>query len=235
MKPFIVSVSVLLAGCRVGELLSIRVGQVRFLKVRGKLAAALTPGGSKTDPSAQRATPIMIGQLEEERICPFRALMYWITQFQSWEVELQNIKAPDYCLLFPVKDTNRLVPTGLLTRKIQEMEKQVAKTAPNRLPKYNAHSGRVTIATLAHFAKDSKGQAYVSPELLEHQLRWKRGTQVLSNYLGQNAAAVKGAFLDKIREIRNEEREESVDEDAAKTFSTNTVEPGDLYSFCKDL
>ena len=205
------------------------------MKIRGKLAAALTPGGSKTDPSAQRATPIMIGQLEEAKICPFRALMAWISEHRKWDVEQDHIKASDHILLFPVKGTNKLLNTGLLTRKIQEMEKEAAKTTPHRLPKYNAHSGRVTIATLAHFAKDQQGQAYITPELLEHQLRWKRGTQVLSNYLGQNAAAVKGAFLDKIKEIRDEAREDTIDEEAAKSFSTDSVEPGDLFVFCKNL
>ena len=80
--------------------------------------------------------------------------------------------------------------TSLFTKKVQLMEK---KSEAN-LPKYNAHSGRVTITALALFAKDGQDRPLIDKAILEHQFHWKRNTATLSNYLGHNSTFAKGGF-----------------------------------------
>ena len=78
MADLILLISILFAGCRIGELLSIRLGQVAFVTVQGQASVAMSPGGSKTDPKNQRTSPIAFSQLADSEICPFTAFLKWL-------------------------------------------------------------------------------------------------------------------------------------------------------------
>ena len=97
------------------------------------------------------------------------------------------------------------------------------------LPKYNAHSGRVTITALALFAKDKQERPLINKALLEHQFHWKRGTETLSNYLGHNSTFAKGSFFNQIHKIRSEPDEDLVDEPSIKGFQMGDIDE-DLLS-----
>ena len=217
-----VLISVMFAGCRLGSLLDIRAGAVKFVSIQREgvtqTVVALFPGGSKTDPKNQRTSPITFGELQNGKLCPVRAFIEWL--------KLKNLKRSGNVLdadpsarIFSQKGSNKLVQTGLLSRKIQDMEKKYG----GNLPRFKAHTGRHTITTLALFSKDENGQDLISSELLEHQLSWCRNTQVLPNYLGHDAVLAKNGFLDKISEIRNKERETQIDTDAVKAFWSNKL------------
>ena len=45
--------------------------------------------------------------------------------------------------------------------------------------KYNSHTGRCTVTTLAMMTRDEDGNKLISPEMLEFNNRWMRGSQVL--------------------------------------------------------
>ena len=123
--------------------------------------------------------------------------------------------------LFPLFSANKKIQTGHFTRVVKNLEKRFK----NKLPKFRAHTGRFTITTLALFAKDNSGEKLIQPLTLEHQLSWVRNTSVLPGYMGHNSTCVKGGFFDTISKIRKDGLESSIDEEAAKTFSSKKFNP----------
>lgn len=216
-------ISVLFAGCRLGTLLDIRLGAVKFVSIdrEGALqtVVAMFPGGSKTDLKNQRTSPITFGELKDSDLCPVTAFIKWL-KLRGIKREGNKLIGKSSDRIFPQFRNNKLVPTGSLSKKIQDME---AKFGSN-LPKFKAHTGRHTITTLALFSKDDSGKEMISVELLEHQLSWCRNTQVLPNYLGHDSVLAKDGFLDKITKFRNEEREKKLNTSAIKTFWSNTLD-----------
>ena len=219
MAEVIVLISVLFAGCRLGEILSITVGQVRFMTTAEKVAVTFSPGGSKTDFASQKTTCIAFSELSDKELCPVLAFSRWL-DFRGLRVQNAKIDAPFTKKLFPAFGTNNVLETSLFTKKVQSMEKR----GQQRLPKFNAHTGRVTITTLALFSKDEQGRPLIAPELLEHQLHWQRGTEVLSNYLGHNATFAEGGFHSKISEIRAKNFEGKMGENLVKDFTTGNID-----------
>lgn len=218
MAEVVVLISVLFAGCRLGELLSITVGQVQFMTTEDRVAVTLSPGGSKTDFANQKTTCIAFSELADEELCPVKAFSRWL-KFRSLEVRNAKIEAPYTKKLFPAFATNKTLETSLFTKKVQAMEQK----GQANLPKFNAHTGRVTITTLALFAKDDQGRAMIAPELVEHQLHWKRGTEVLSNYLGHKATFAEGGFHSQMSKIRENNFENKIGERLVKNFTTGQV------------
>ena len=222
-----VLISVMFAGCRLGALLDIRVGAVKFVSIdrEGSIqtVVALFPGGSKTDPKNQRTSPITFGELQNEKLCPVRAFVQWL-KLRKIVREGNILTGAPGDRIFPQFKSGKLIQTGLLSRKIKKMEEKFGRN----LPKFKAHTGRHTITTLALFSKDEDGQDLISSELLEHQLSWCRNTQVLPNYLGHDAVLAKNGFLDKISRIRNQDKEKQIDTKAVKAFWSNKLKP-DLF------
>ena len=219
MAEVIILISVLFAGCRLGELLSITIGQVKFMTTKDKVAVTMSPGGSKTDFASQRTTCIAFSELPDEELCPVKAFAKWL-HFRGLKVENAKIVGPYTKKLFPAYETNNILETSLFTKKVQGMEKR----GQQRLPKFNAHTGRVTITTLALFAKDEQGQPLIAPELIEHQLHWQRGTQVLSNYLGHNATFAEGSFHSHMSNMRSNNFEGKMGEKLVKDFTTGNID-----------
>ena len=219
MAEVIILVSVLFAGCRLGELLSITVGQVQFMTTENKVAVTLSPGGSKTDFSSQKTTCIAFSELGDKELCPVRAFSRWL-DFRGLKVKDAKIQAPYTKKLFPAYGTNHQLETSLFTKKVQAMELK----GQRNLPKFNAHTGRVTITTLALFSKDDQGRALISPEILEHQLHWQRGTEVLSNYLGHKSTFAEGGFHSQMSKIRENDFEDRIGERLVKNFTTGKID-----------
>ena len=206
-------------GCRLGELLGITAGQVQFVTIKGKVAVALSPGGSKTDLGGQKTTAMAFAALPDEDLCPLKAFFGWLKS-QDFEISGAGLKGDPRRKLFPVFESNNLLDTSLFTRKVQNMEKK----SDQKLPKYNAHSGRVTITALALFAKDSQERPLIAKELLEHQYHWKRGTDTLSNYLGFNSTFAKGSFFNQMQKLRSQEEEDIIDEPSIKGFQMREID-----------
>lgn len=220
LASVILSVSILFAGCRLGALLDIRLGAVQFITVESgdqpQAAVALYPGGSKTDPLNQRTSPIVFGELPEREICPIRAFLRWL-KVRGVTRKDNKLEGPPSDFLFPLFSANKKIQTGHFTKVVKNLEKKFG----NQLPKFKAHTGRFTITTLALFAKNDTGDKLIQPLTLEHQLSWVRNTAVLPGYMGHNSTCVKGGFFDTISRIRKEGLEDSIDENAVKTFSSN--------------
>ena len=225
LAKVVLLVSILFAGCRLGELLSITVGQVRFMTTDDRVAVTMSPGGSKTDFASQKTTCIAFSELSDTELCPVRAFSEWLN-FRGLTVKGSKIDAPFTKKLFPAFGTNRTLETSLFTKKVQAMEAK----GQNNLPKFNAHTGRVTITTLALFSKDDQGKALIAPEILEHQLHWQRGTEVLSNYLGHKATFAEGGFHSQISKIRENNFESRMGERLVKNFTTGKVNQDQIES-----
>ena len=225
LAKVVLLISILFAGCRLGELLSITVGQVRFMTTDDRVAVTMSPGGSKTDFASQKTTCIAFSELSDVELCPVRAFSEWLN-FRGLVVKGSEIDAPFTKKLFPAFGTNRTLETSLFTKKVQTMEAK----GQNNLPKFNAHTGRVTITTLALFSKDEQGKALIAPEILEHQLHWQRGTEVLSNYLGHKATFAEGGFHSQISKIRENNFESRMGERLVKNFTTGEVNQTQIES-----
>lgn len=223
MAEVVLLISIMFAGCRLGELLAIAAGQVKFMTIDDKIAITMAPGGSKTDFANQKTTCIAFSELEDEELCPVKAFFRWL-HFRGIEIEDGELKAPFTKKLFPLFKTNKILETSLFTKKVQLMEQK----GQQNLPKFNAHTGRVTVTTLALFSKNEEGRALISPELLEHQYHWQRGTETLSNYLGFNSTFAEGGFHSQISKIRNEGLENLINEDAVKRFSLGLIDKDKL-------
>lgn len=128
--------------------------------------------------------------------------------------------------VFPQFRKNNKVETGLFSKKVKAME----KSWPKDLVKYRAHSGRFSITTLAMFSKDSQGNRLIEDTLLEHQLTWTRDSKVLANYMGHNASLVRGGFLHKMKDLRDEDGGKKIDETAVKTFASKQLDDSFLTS-----
>ena len=230
MAEVIILVSVMFAGCRLGELLSITIGQVQLVTVNDKVAVALSPGGSKTDFASQRTTCIAFSQLADESLCPVRAFFKWL-KFRDLTVTENKINGPFTRKLFPVYKTNKTLDTSLFTRKVQNLEKK----GQRHLPKFNAHTGRVTITTLSLFSKNEEGRPMIALELLEHQNHWQRGTATLSNYLGHNSTFAEGGFHDQMSKIRSKQLEHKIDEKAIRNFSMGQVDVEKVTSLLDEI
>ena len=70
----------------------------------------------------------------------------------------------------------------------------------------------------------------IEDTLLEHQLTWTRDSKVLANYLGHNASLAKGGFLQKMKDLRDEDGGKKIDEEAVKTFSSKNLDDSFLAS-----
>ena len=97
------------------------------------------------------------------------------------------------------------------------------KAWPKDLVEYRAHAGRFSITTLAMFSKDNNGNRLIEDTLLEHQLTWTRDSKVLANYMGHNASLVRGGFLQKIKDLRDQDDDKKIDETAVKTFASKNL------------
>ena len=224
MAEVILLISVMFAGCRLGELLAISVGQVKFMTIDGKIAVTMAPGGSKTDFANQKTTCIAFSELKDEELCPVKAFFRWL-HFRDLKIEDGEIKAPFTKRLFAMYKTNKILCTSLFTKKVQAMEKK----GQNNLPKFNAHTGRVTVTTLALFSKNDEGRPLIAPEILEHQYHWQRNTQTLSNYLGFNSTFAEGGFHSQILKVREQGLENLINEDAVKRFSMGVLDNERLH------
>ena len=229
MAEVVVLISTMYTGCRLGELLAITAGQVQFMTVQGKIAVALFPGGSKTDLGGQKTTAMAFSELPHSQLCPLRAFFEWL-KFQKFEIEEARLAGDPLRKLFPVFNSNKLLCTSLFTTKVQNMEKR----SQANLPKFNAHSGRVTITALALFAKDDHNKPVISKALLEHQYHWKRNTETLSNYLGHNSTFAKGGFFHQIHKIRTE-GQDVIDEPSIKGFQMGEIDSDFLLQKFEDL
>ena len=214
MAEVIILISVMFAGCRLGELFSVTIGQVRFMTVNQKVAVTLSPGGSKTDFASQKTTCIAFSQLADEDLCPVNAFFRWL-KFRGLSIVDGKLEGTFTKRLFPIFNSNKLLDTSFFTKKVQSLEKR----GQQNLPKFNAHTGRVTITTLSLFSKDEEGRPLVAPEILEHQNHWQRGTSTLSNYLGHNSTFADGSFHSQIAKIRSEKLEQRINESAIRDFS----------------
>ena len=219
MAEVVILISVMFAGCRLGELFSVTIGQVKFMTVKNKVAVTFFPGGSKTDFAGQRTTCIAFSQLVDEELCPVKSFFRWL-KFRNLEINNGSIVGPFTKRLFPVFKSNRLLDTSFFTKKVQNMEKR----GQTKLPKFNAHTGRVTITTLSLFSKDAEGKPMVTLDLLEHQNHWQRGTTTVSNYLGHNSTFAAGGFHDQIAKIRSEGLEGNIDEKAVRNFALGEID-----------
>lgn len=218
MAAVVISVSILFVGCRLGSLLDIKIGAVEFKVIEKSTGEkqqiiVMYPGGSKTDPGNQRTTPIVFGDLPDKQICPIVAFNRWlkVIRLQKFGTGLKG-KPSDP--IFPLYSSNKRISTSHFTQIVKKMENNWSKN----LPEFQAHVGRCTITTLALFAKDDKGSRKIDPLMLEHQLSWVRNTQVLPNYMGHKAVCARGGFFDAISDIRAQELEDTVDEQAIKTL-----------------
>ena len=75
----------------------------------------------------------------------------------------------------------------------------------------------------------------ITPELLEHQYHWQRGTDTLSNYLGFNATLARGSFHDHMARIRGEEREHLINDQAVRDFSVGTMDENKLSMLLENI
>ena len=219
MAEVVILISVMFAGCRLGELFSVTIGQVKFMTVKGKVAVTFFPGGSKTDFAGQRTTCIAFSQLADEELCPVKSFFRWL-KFRGLNLKNGMIDGPFTKRVFPVYKSNRLLETSFFTKKVQNMEKK----GQANLPKFNAHTGRVTITTLSLFSKDNDGRPMVTLDLLEHQNHWQRGTATVSNYLGHNSTFAEGGFHDQMAKIRSEGLEGKIDEQAVRNFALGEID-----------
>ena len=223
MAAVIISVSILFVGCRLGSLLDIKIGAVEFKTIQkpnkdSQPVVVMYPGGSKTDPTNQRTTPIVFGALPDKQICPIKAFDEWLkcVRLQKFGSGLKGRPSDP---VFPLFSSNKRISTSHFTQLVKKME----STWSEKLPEFQAHVGRCTITTLALFAKDEKGTRLIDPLTLEHQLSWVRNTQVLPNYMGHKAVCASGGFFDSMTEIRTQRLEESVNEEAIKTLHKSCV------------
>ena len=229
MAETVILISVMFAGCRLGELFSVTIGQVKFMTIKGKVAVTFFPGGSKTDFAGQRTTCIVFSQVTEEELCPVKSFFRWL-KFRELTIMDGKIVGPFTKRLFPVFKSNKLLDTSFFTKKVQNMEKRGQKN----LPKFNAHTGRVTITTLSLFSKDEEGRPMIALELLEHQNHWQRGTATVSNYLGHNSAFAEGGFHDQIAKIRSDKLEGNINEGAVRNFALGELDHQQVLSLFDD-
>lgn len=186
---------------------------------------ALFPGGSKADLDSQRTSPIMFAELKEIELCPVRAFVDWL-KAREIERDGNGLRGNPTARVFPAFRKNSKLETGLFSRKVKDME----RSWPQKLVEYRAHSGRFSITTLAMFSKDNNGNRLIEDTLLEHQLTWTRDSKVLANYMGHNASLVKGGFLQKMKDLRDQDNDQKIDEEAVKTFASKNLNDDFLTS-----
>ena len=80
--------------------------------------------------------------------------------------------------------------------------------------RYQSHVGRVSVTAAAMMATSDDGSKCIQTDELEYNHNWKRGTTVLSSYIGKNGALAQGSFIQKMVEIRNKKRDEAMNEQA---------------------
>ena len=229
MAKVVLLVTILFAGCRTGALLDIRLGAVQFLSIerQGTLqtVVALFPGGSKADLESQRTSPITFGQLEDPELCPVTAFIKWL-KLRGISRAGNGLIGEKTDRIFPLFRKKSLLSTSLFSRKVQQMERKW----DGNLPHFKAHTGRFTITTLSVFAKDDNGKDMIGMELLEHQLSWVRGTKVLPNYMGHASILAQEGFLDKITDIRENDREGDINEQAVQAFWSKRLDTTFLHT-----
>ena len=71
-------------------------------------------------------------------------------------------------------------------------------------------------------ATSDNGAKCIQTDELEYNHNWKRGTTVLSSYIGKNGALAQGSFIQKMVEIRNEKRDAAMDEHAIQGINKET-------------
>ena len=80
--------------------------------------------------------------------------------------------------------------------------------------RYQSHVGRVSVTAAAMMATSMDGAKCIQTDELEYNHNWKRGTNVLSSYIGKNGALAQGSFIQKMVEIRNKKLDAAMDEQA---------------------
>ena len=117
MARVVISISMLFAGCRLGELLSAKLGQVQFVTVRGKMAVAITSTGTKSDTENQRSSPITFGTLNSTPVCPMGWFADWIRR-NNWTVKGCHLTSADDVYLFPLfTKRHKFISTNYFTCK----------------------------------------------------------------------------------------------------------------------
>ena len=117
MARVVISVSMLFAGCRLGELLSATLAQLQFVTVRGEIAVAITSLGSKSDIQNQRSSPITFGTLKDKELCPMRWLASWVKR-NNWTIKGCRILSDEDEFLFPLSTKRaKAISTNYFTCK----------------------------------------------------------------------------------------------------------------------
>lgn len=84
---------------------------------------------------------------------------------------------------------------------------------------------------MALFSKDSQDQKLISPEILEHQMRWKPGTGTMANYMGHNVSVLNGSFFDSIAKIRNEQIDKKTGQDRVPNYIQKLAKSDEFEEF----
>ena len=117
MARVVISISMLFAGCRLGELLSAKLSQIQFVTVRNQMAVAITSLGTKSDVQNQRSSPITFGTLNDKPLCPMHWFGDWI-QRNDWTVEGCKLTSSEDEFLFPLLNKReKFISTSYFTSK----------------------------------------------------------------------------------------------------------------------
>lgn len=117
MARLVLAISILFAGCRLGELLSAKLSQIQFVTVRNEVAVAIKSTGTKSDIQNQRSSPIAFGVLKDKSLCPMILLAAWIKRNQ-WKIKDCRIIADTDVYLFPLyKKRAHHITTNHFTNK----------------------------------------------------------------------------------------------------------------------
>ena len=101
MARLVLAISILFAGCRLGELLSAKISQLQFVTIRNEMAVAIKSTGTKSDIENQRSSPIAFGVLKDQSLCPMKLLAAWINR-NHWKIQGCRIISDTDTFLFPL-------------------------------------------------------------------------------------------------------------------------------------
>lgn len=117
MARVVISISMLFAGCRLGELLSAKLAQIQFVTVRNEMAVAIKSTGTKSDIDNQRSSPITFGTLHDKLLCPMHWLGEWIKR-NNWIIKGCQLTSTVDTYLFPLfTKREKFISTNYFTSK----------------------------------------------------------------------------------------------------------------------
>ena len=100
----------------------------------------------------------------------------------------------------------------LLSYTTSTLIKTINVSAPNLVPKFQANSGRSTVATLCLMLKNQEGVFFMRETTLEAALGWVQGSRMKATYTARNMGFMPSSMAHTIQTIRNTEAHADLDE-----------------------